>query len=126
MQDRSRQRFTLLDAMVLLAALALGLALMRGYTREWGRIRYSPQILPGGWGARPWDTRDWIAWAAQTSLNRFTFLMPLLATLTATVLLLRLRPPRPRLSLLLRQPGIVAAAAATTAVVLWLPPPREK
>jgi hypothetical protein len=121
MRKPVRQRFTLLDAMVLVASFALGLGLMKGVTLQWFLIPFDPIGPMSARKGQPWDAREWTSWATQTCQNRFNFLMPLLATLTVTVMALRLRPPRPRLSRLLRQPGIAGIAAATSVIAFWPP-----
>lgn len=84
------RRFGLLDAMILVAATAIGLALTR---------------LPFV------DTEPWRH--LRNSANRDLAGIPLLAAWTVTVLALRWRSPRPARPRLLRQPGVVALGAAT-------------
>jgi hypothetical protein len=47
--------------------------------------------------------------------------MPLISTWTVTALAMRLRPPRPRLARLLRQPGFVAGTSALSGFAVWMP-----
>jgi hypothetical protein len=115
------QRFSLIDAMVLIAELALGFRLIRGLSLGRFLIKYDPVGPMSPRYLAPWTRLDWFDWAVQTALNRFYFVLPILATLTVAVVLLRLRPPRPRLARLLRQPGIAASVAATSAIALWVP-----
>jgi hypothetical protein len=85
------RRFTLLDAMALIVALAIGLALARAwFVAIEGGVDEDEQIRPG--------------------LATF-----LLLPFAPTLVLLRLRRPRPRLQRLARQPGFQASLAACTA-----------
>jgi hypothetical protein len=116
-----RQRFRLFDAMALVAGFALGLGLLRGLSPNQFLLQYDPVgPMSRDWG-RPWTSREWVFWALQTTQNRFYYLMPLLATLSVTVLIICQRPPRPRLARLMRQPGIVAMVAASTMPGVWAP-----
>jgi hypothetical protein len=121
LRNQPRQRFTLLDAMALVAGFAVGLGLVRGVSPIQFLLRYDP-VGPTSkdWG-RSWTPREWVFWALQTTQNRFYYLMPLLATLGVAVLIIRLRPSRPRRSGLMRQPGIVAMVATSTMAAVWVP-----
>jgi hypothetical protein len=115
------QRFTLLDAMTLVAGFAVGLGLMRGLWPSQFLIRFDPVgPMSPDWG-RAWTSKEWTSWAIHTAHNRFLYLMPLLATSGVTVLMIRLRPPRPRLARLMRQPGTVAIVATSTVAAVWVP-----
>lgn len=93
-QDRAAiRRFSLFDAMVLIAASAVGLALDRA--------------IYGGAGLPYPQTLRAIAISA-----------PVVATWTIAVLVLSLRHPRFRRRRLLRRPGTEANCAATAALVL--------
>jgi hypothetical protein len=72
-------------------------------------------------GSRTWTWREWADWAINTAYLRFSYSMPLLVTLSVTVLAIRLRPPRPRLARLMREPGIVAMVAVSTMAAVWVP-----
>jgi hypothetical protein len=101
------RKFSILDAMILVAASALGLALIR-FLYATGRY------LSMG--------RPWYAFVAQYTVEAT---VPFLITWTLAFLVLRLRQPRPRLRRLLRQPGMVACGAAVVAIafeVLWVLP----
>ncbi len=97
----SGRRFSLLDAMALIAAAAAGLAL----------------------DCIVWfDTDVWIHGTAKDfrdlASRGFVLSAPPAAMWTVTTLALALRHPRNRLRRLLRQPGTAACAAATSALVL--------
>jgi hypothetical protein len=116
-----RQRFTLLDAMALVAGFAVGLGLMRGLSPNQFLLPFDPVgPMSPNWG-RPWTSREWVVWAVNLVQSRSYYLMPLIVTLSVTVLMIRLRPPRPRLSRLMRQPGIVAMVAVSTMAAVWFP-----
>jgi len=90
----SPRRFTLADAMILVAAMAIGFAWSRAFVA----------ILRDPSSAIPHAVLRALFWiqAAQ----------PCLMTLFLATLICRLRPPRPPLKRLIRQPGLVASAAA--------------
>ncbi len=95
-RPRGRRRFTLLDALALIAATALGLAPMRG------EIAFR--------GAQPL-ARIPNARALAFLTMSIEAVGPLLASWTLAALALRLRSPRPSLRRLTRQPGFAANAA---------------
>src|SRR4051812_25671927 len=100
--------------MVLVAGFAVGLGLVRGLSPKQFLSRFDPVgPMSPDWG-RPWTSKEWVSWALNTAYHRFYYLIPLLLTLGVTVLLIRLRPPRPRLTRLMRQPGTVAMVATST------------
>jgi hypothetical protein len=102
MKERLKPRkFTLIDAMVLVAATAIGLVPMR-YVYADGTLG---QTLSAGLG---WET------LAMISLGSSFVVTPLLVTWSLALWLLRLRQPRPRFRRLFRQAGM----AATTAILL--------
>jgi hypothetical protein len=82
-----RRRFTLIDAMILVAATAIGLSLSRVYFLQ-----------------RP-------------THFRVAAISPLLATWTAALLILRARPPRPNRRKLVRQPGMAACCSIAVAIL---------
>jgi hypothetical protein len=94
------RRFTLVDAIVLIAATAIGLA----------PIRY---FVADGFGEAISAPASW-EFVAVIALDAYWILTPLLLTWTLALWLLRLRQPRPRFRRLVRQPGM----AATTAILL--------
>ena len=115
---RDTRRFTLLDAVALIAAVAAGLAMARAFGRK-------PPGFLGELGGG-WDVGTLCIWVEDIALLMVFFLF----AITPTVLLLRLRKPRPPLRNLVLQPG----AAACLIVLLsapfgvlesvdeWLPP----
>src|SRR4051794_36855413 len=90
------RRFTLADAMLLVAATAAGMAMARVL---------SPSSRPRG--AAP--ALDWYV------------LFGMLICWTVALLAVRLRRPRPRLRRLALQPGLIATATAATALALLGP-----
>jgi hypothetical protein len=126
------RRFTLVDAMALLAATAVGLALARtagvyGTATYTNTFEWFPN-LPGFVAEVVTDSAGKAAGPTPLTLaERLELLidqqsisppfvvaagLPCLVCWTATVLLLRLRAPRPRFRRLARQPGFVACFAA--------------
>jgi hypothetical protein len=102
MPDATDRRFTIVDAMILVASTAVGLALMRDYF---------PDVLTGRWKVASKESGlgivvSYIQHALFASL-------PCGTVGTIAVLILRLRRPRPRLRRLARQPGMVAGLATT-------------
>ncbi|MGO9465028.1 MAG: hypothetical protein ACLQIB_12215 [Isosphaeraceae bacterium] len=104
MHAQSTRKFTLLDAMILVAATAAGLALLRMLLAE-GRFslgaifvgRFTSRVLGG------------IEWA-----------YPFLMMWTFALVILGLRPPRPPIRRLARQPGMAACSAASLILVVQL------
>jgi hypothetical protein len=112
MRLRARRKATILDAMILVAAVAGGLAL--------SRQMFQVYAIEGNWFGR-----------VAEGLVRVSAVLPFLMTLTPAVLLMRLRRPRPRWQRMFRQPGVAACAAAMGPVTLawariayldWHPP----
>jgi hypothetical protein len=107
------RRFTILDAMILVAATALGFWLARS------KILHDAAVSPRT-GRYPWQT-----WSAASFL--------VIEGVTLGVVAIRLLPPRPPLRRLARQPGFLAVftvamnLAAGTAVVArdWLNVPNS-
>lgn len=100
------RRFNLADAMVLVAAAALGTLLVRETNPGLGAVVSHVNHNPAP-GMQAFLAIEAILQAA----------VPFLAVWTPALLLLRLRQPRPRLNRLARQPGAVACAVATLAIV---------
>jgi hypothetical protein len=98
-----RRRFTILDALALVAATAVGLAWARAKWVELNR-------LPIAWS--PPEAYGWL-------LVRVIWVEPIALTVSLALLGLRLRRPRPDRRRLLRQPGFNAmlGLAAGTLVV---------
>jgi hypothetical protein len=100
------RRFTLFDAIVLIAATAVGIAGMRCYWLSGNTVSLSrPE---GGWSTASIVTILYDA--ASVSL-------PLLVAWTLAVFALRLRSPRPRLRQLAVQPGTAACIIAMTGLM---------
>jgi hypothetical protein len=92
----------ILDAMILVAATGLGLALLRAtLARSW-------------FASFPKETRF-------AQIGIYTA-VPILVVWTPTLLVLRLRHPRPRWRRLGSQPGMVGSSAATLVLCLGLLP----
>jgi hypothetical protein len=100
-----RRDFTLADAMILVAATAVGFALIRSGgmdlspTSTKGALKYVNLVLAATWAS-------------------FPFLM----TWTPAILILSLIPPRPGLRRLFRQPGVAACGSATLVIAIELIP----
>jgi hypothetical protein len=112
MPDPPPRRFTLLDAMTMIAATAVGLAL--------GRVLGPPAAGPvrpaelfvtpaGGWTIREIALRAATAWAP---------VIPCLVAWTFAVLALQLRRPRLPWGRLAGQPGLVAGLVAVITLAL--------
>ena len=103
------RRFLLSDAIVLVAATAVGLFVVRPYYAVTS-IDSSP----------PFAGAPWIVGWASCVWNCLVLAFPIVMAWTLAIVGLRLRPPRPRWRQLVRQPGFVAGlmAAAVLAVRL--------
>jgi len=109
--------FSLLDAMTLVAATAVGLAGLRcsagGFTQLGAELSDSVTALaapPEGWSSWGWALFSIYGLVA-------TVLVPFCAAWTLAILGLRLRRPHPRLRRLACQPGALACYAAAFALV---------
>jgi hypothetical protein len=110
MNTEPTRKLTLLDMMVLTAATATGMALMRLCGR---RFQMLPQAKDWHWHAAIILQGIWLSWYFLTAWGPALFVI-------------RLLPPRPRLRKVLRQPGTVACYAmilplsvqATTFIIL--------
>ncbi|HEY2158002.1 MAG TPA: hypothetical protein VGH33_20405 [Isosphaeraceae bacterium] len=100
------RRFTLLDAMILVAATAVGLAIARRWTEmaEATRLFLSPEdgLLPA---LAPLTRRVVLGW-------------PVVAMWTLALVALRLRGPRPRAQRLFAPPGMVACVVAAVVMAM--------
>ena len=90
---------TILDGVVFIAAMAIAFAIARG--KPYG---YSPFEVEG-----PDSATRRVLHTLQTGI---LWMRPFAITLTATLVILRLIPPRPRLRRIARQPGFIACVAA--------------
>jgi hypothetical protein len=108
---RSRP-FTVLDAMILVAATAGGIAVIRPGAQHFGqesdvvsRFEFlASYFSPSRTLHSYWEVFDAISWIIRG-------FQPLLLAWTVAFLILRLRKPRPIGPRLARQPGFVAASA---------------
>lgn len=103
-----RRRFLLSDAIVLVLATAVGLAVVRPYYATMKLLDWAPPIGP----APPFN--GWIKglWGC------LVLAAPLAMAWTLAILALRLRRPRDRWRRLVRQPGLVAGLMAAL-VLAW-------
>jgi len=99
MSRPARRRFTILDAMVMAAATAVGLAYLRA-------------VLPAGWWWNPG-----ISPPRRTLAITFGTISCLSTPWMIAILYLRLRRPRAQLRRLTRQPGVMACCAALAAMI---------
>lgn len=90
------RRFTLLDAMILIASTAAGLAGVRYY--------YPDNFIDFGRSSIPWGI--WV-------INWMVGSLPLFLAWTLAFVVLRVRKPRPTIRRLSRQPGLVAGLAVS-------------
>jgi hypothetical protein len=108
-----RRRFRLLDAMILVAATALGCALVQWTSRVHGSAFSWRSICEGSQGLLgQFPRKDWVTFAAevaQLGIMTSVATMPLVATLA--LLPIRVIGPRPSLRRLARQPGMMATCA---------------
>jgi hypothetical protein len=98
MHGPDRRRFTITDAMVLIAATALGMA--------WIRAVYPDSLRP--------PPRNYVGWLLQGPPTCLT------TSLALALIILRWRRPRPRRRRLVIQPGFVASVASLAALLLGL------
>jgi hypothetical protein len=104
-RSTAQREFTVSDALALVAAAALGAALLRPTLAYW----FNPENYPDSNNSRARQ----ISWSVCRAL---ACMLPFLTCLTPVLLLLRLRRPRPPLRRLFGQAGAVACAAATFAI----------
>jgi hypothetical protein len=101
------RRLSVLDAMILVAATAMGLAGIRACSPAFYSYQYTPITPP-----------PWLNWLAVVLSNWAFYVSPLPAAWTLAAMVLRLRSPRPPMRRLMRQPGAVAVLAATMLVLI--------
>ena len=115
MGSQHGRRFRVSDAMILIAVMAVGLALMRRFSPEEYLIPYQPGLdVMNQDPTAQLSPKLWANWALTTIIHRSCYAYPLVGIMTLAVLALRFRHPRPRLGRLMRQPGTVAGLAAAT------------
>jgi hypothetical protein len=104
------RKFTVFDAMLLIAVTAVSLVLIRDYVHflDGRRITW---LLP-----RDWRLASMWRWATVWS----GVLAPLAVSLSLAMWLLRLRKPRSKLRRLFRQPGMFATSAVVIDTSLFL------
>lgn len=100
MRNGDERRFTIGDAMILVASLAVGFAVMRSKLAGYTFTKPSPNSP--------------LLWTIQSITE------PLMIALTPGWAVLRLRHPRPRLRTLLRRPGSVLGFASAVGVSVCL------
>jgi hypothetical protein len=110
MKTLEPRRFSIADALILIAGLAGGLGLIR---------MTGPGFSPGQlWDALVHPREGWSAWYAfglATEISAI-FGIPLVAGATPACLLVQVVAPRPRWRRLARQPGFIACLIATAVV----------
>lgn len=106
MSPQPERPFTISDAMILVAAAAVGLILVRSYLP--GFVRHISTL--GRQIADPWGL--WVAYGWLQGPVA-CFVIPFMAGLVA----MRLLPPRPPRRRLLSQPGFVACVAALASLM---------
>jgi hypothetical protein len=108
------RRFSIGDALILIAGLAAGLALVRATSPEYspGQLREVLLSPRGGW-------TPWHAFGLTLELGVILFI-PFVVGWTPACLLLQLARPRPPWRRLRRRPGFVACLIATAFVIATL------
>jgi hypothetical protein len=110
MPSQTIRKFTVVDAMLLIMATAIGIALVRAILPNISAMIMS---ILADFAHPPKQGESATAGAWQVALLAG---LPLLAAWTVALLLSRLGRPRPHLRRMLRQPGAVACAVATLAM----------
>jgi hypothetical protein len=106
MDVSKRRRFTLLDAMVLVAATAVGLA--------WARANRASMAALIAWQALPGRPTASFSLSIRLPNN----VLPFLAVWTVALLAVRLGRPSPRYRRLVRRPGFAACYAVVLGLVI--------
>jgi hypothetical protein len=104
-RPRIRRLGVLEDAMIRVAATALGL--------EASRRCFGESLL-----SRPLHEHLWLKSLIVAAAPRLMYFSPVLASWTVALLVLQLRQPRPLIRLLARYPGWVGSCAAVTGLVI--------
>jgi len=113
MSPKEPRRITLFDLMILVAATAIGLALVQfGWPRKAaGASIFTWAVWPSYSG---YPSKTWVLPIAE----RVAPFLPCLVGWTGAFLVIRLRGPRPRRRRLIAQPGLVAAVAALSVLTI--------
>jgi hypothetical protein len=111
-EPMTERPFTVADGLVLIGAMAVGLAFVRGWE--------SPRWCSLGMGIIPGQTLSPARRILHATEVAASWTIPFALSLTVALLILRLRPPRPPIRRIARQPGVVACSAALAAVVFRL------
>lgn len=112
MRKQDARRPTLIDAMILVAATACGLAVMKRGILVGNMLAGLGLQQPPGLGGRILRTFPYV----------FLGSSPLLVSVTIAVMAMRLLQPRPPLRWIARQPGFVACLSVTTCLALEVVP----
>jgi hypothetical protein len=113
------RRFTLLDATVLVAMCALGIRAHQALASLIAQARLPAGLTTASTVLLDIRSRGFLAIPLHVTFW-FEIAMPWVLTLSLSLIVLRLIPPRPRRSQLSRQPGFVAmATVAGSALVAW-------
>lgn len=109
MKSEPIRSFHIADGVALVAAAALAVALLKNWTEP-------------NWCQTPWFVSSPAPSAAKSAIYKLSkaisYTLPFAITLTPTLLLVRIRRPRPRLGRIAFQRGAVACAAATIAMTV--------
>ncbi len=112
-RNPSQRRFYLLDAVILLLAVAVGFAITIAQVAQIAsKLRLA--TLDSSFSVANYGTAQQLAYGMILSVR------PMLLLLTLTVPILRLRRPRPQLQTTMRQPGVTACAAVLVAFFVKL------
>lgn len=110
----AERRFSISDGLILIAAVALGLAGVRGWQNpSW--CSYQIGFYPGPGAPASFDR----VFVYQLSVG-ISWTIPFAMALSLAMLAIRLRRPRPSLRRVVRQPGTIACAAALAAILFRL------
>jgi hypothetical protein len=106
------RRFGVRDLMILIAATALGMALLRLRISFADVAKFFLELKPTSWVGRSYSAKVLIATGV------LELIVPCFFSWTIGLVVIRLLSPRPRLRRLLVQPGFVACAAFLAAALL--------
>jgi hypothetical protein len=128
--DLASRRFSLGDGVILIGALALTISLLRSndwFARFPGRVSFWGEVFSELVAPLPWSFPTLIrGLRAQTVVVQFVdelliqLLGSLLVGLTLVQPLMRLRPPRPPVRQLIRQPGLIVCVAVIAATLILI------